>query len=110
MTRATRVARPVVTRYLASLAERVGTVFVVAFLGQLVVSGWFDVANVSRLTLLQHAGVAGAAAVLALVKGLAAAFVGNRATPSLLPASLDPATPATPVLVPPGPRDVAAGI
>jgi len=76
-------------RYAVDLAERVTWTFLQAFGAQLVVSGWFSVDGVDDLSLLQKAGIAGAAAVLSLLKGLVAKHVGSPTTAALLPASED---------------------
>lgn len=71
--------------YVRDLAERIGSTFVVTFLGTLVTGGWFDVAHVRDVSALQAAGLAGIAAVLSFVKGLVARFVADRDSASLAP-------------------------
>jgi hypothetical protein len=87
----------VAKRYLASLAERVVATFVLAGLGALDVTGTDSPATVSQLLQAlawnEKAMVAGTIAVLSLLKGIVARWAGNHNTPSLLPDSLDPATP-----------------
>jgi hypothetical protein len=77
---------PVSTKatYLRDLAERVASTFVVAFIGTLIAGGWFDIAHIRDASALQAAGLAGLAAVLSLVKGVAAKFIG-RDSASLAP-------------------------
>jgi hypothetical protein len=73
------------SRYAIDLAERVASTFVVAFAGTLVTGGWFDVAGIRDVSALQAAGLAGAAAVLSLVKGVVAKWVSNQDSASLAP-------------------------
>ena len=75
--------------YLLDVGERVFWTFSQTFLGLLVVSGWFEVANVADVSILQSAAVGGAAAVLSLLKGMAASFYGRSDSAALLPKSLD---------------------
>ena len=71
--------------FLRDLAERVLFTFAQAFLAVLVASDWFTVGGITDVSLLGAAWLAGAAAVLALAKGLAAGlFVPGGS------ASLDP--------------------
>ena len=77
------------TAYLLDVGERVFWTFLQAFLGLLVVGGAFDVANVADISIYQSAAVGGAAAVLSLLKGTVAGFLGNSDTAALLPKSLD---------------------
>lgn len=65
------------TRYAKDLTERVVWTFLQAFGAVLVASGWFSVDGVTDLSIVQKAGVGGAAAVLALLKGVLAKRVGD---------------------------------
>lgn len=67
---------------LLDVAERATLTFVQAFLSVWLVADWADLADVH---LAQRAAVAGIAAALAVVKGFAAARVGDLGTASLLP-------------------------
>lgn len=69
-------------RLLLDVAERATLTFVQAFLSVWLVADWADLTDVH---LAQRAAVAGIAAALAVVKGFAAARVGNPGTASLLP-------------------------
>jgi hypothetical protein len=60
--------------YVLDLLERV----VMTFLGAAVAAVGTDAADWTNLSTLQAAGVAGAAAVLALLKGLAARYIGDK--------------------------------
>lgn len=80
---------PAQERYVIDLAERIGATFIMAFLAQLIGAGWFDVNGVLDLSILEKAGLAGIAAVLSLLKGLAAHFVGSPNTAALLPKTDD---------------------
>lgn len=71
--------------YLRDLAERVLFTFLQAFGAALVAGGWFDVAHLRDLSIVQTAGLAGIAAVLAVIKGLVAKAVSNRDSASLAP-------------------------
>lgn len=71
--------------YLKDLAERVASTFVVTFLGLLVSSGWFSVDQITDVSILERAGIAGLAAVLSLIKGWVAMFVGDSSSASLAP-------------------------
>ena len=75
--------------YLLDVGERAFWTFLQTFLGLLVVGGWFDVANITDVSILQSAAVGGAAAVLSLLKGVAGSFVGNGDSAATLPKSLD---------------------
>lgn len=81
------MASPIKTTgtYVRDLVERIATTFAVAFLGTLVTGGWFDVSHIRDVSALQAAGLAGAAAVLSLIKGLVAKWVSNRDSASLAP-------------------------
>lgn len=81
------MASPIRTKalYLRDLAERIVSTFVVAFLGALVAGGWFDLAHIRDASAVQDAALAGVAAALSLVKGLAAKWVSNRDSASLAP-------------------------
>jgi hypothetical protein len=72
-------------RYALDLAERVLATFTVTFVGQLIASGWFTVGGVIDMSILQKAGIAGLAAVLSLLKGFAAKFIGSPNTAAWLP-------------------------
>lgn len=72
-------------RYVRDLIERVVATFVTAFLGVLVTGGVFDVSHLRDASAWQAAGLAGVAAVLSLVKGIVAKFVGDRDSASLAP-------------------------
>lgn len=61
-------------KFLVDLAERVGSTFLG---GALVVAGT-DAADWTSLSMWQSAGVAGGLAVVALLKGLAARWVGDK--------------------------------
>lgn len=76
----------------ASTAERAGRAFAVAFVGVYVMSG-LSVKAFTSASLLEKAADAGLAALGSLVLSLVGGNVGNSGTPSLLPASLDPAVP-----------------
>lgn len=69
-------------RLLLDVAERATLTFVQAFLSVWLVADWADLTDVH---LAQRAAVAGIAAALAVVKGFAAARVGDPGTASLLP-------------------------
>lgn len=69
-------------RLLLDVAERATLTFVQAFLSVWLVADWADLTDVR---LAQRAAVAGIAAALAVVKGFAAARVGDPGTASLLP-------------------------
>ena len=77
--------------YLFDLGERVVTAAVLAFLGQLLASGFFDVSHVTDMSIVEKAGVSALIAALSVVKGVVAKFVGNRNSPSLLPGIPAPA-------------------
>lgn len=71
-------------QYWLKLGEQVVTVAVVAFLGSLILGGWFSVEGVAQLSLLSKAGIAAASAVLTFLRGLAASVVGDSNSPSFL--------------------------
>lgn len=73
---------PVIRTYAKDLAERVVRTFAWAFGSVLIASGWFSVEGITDLSILSKAGVAGIAAVLALVGGLVvkALKIGDPAT------------------------------
>lgn len=73
-------------RLLVDVAERATLTFVQAFLGVWLVADWADLTDVG---LAQRAAVAGIAAALAVLKGFAAARVGDPDTASLLPRRTD---------------------
>jgi hypothetical protein len=80
--------RPTVSqasKYIRDLVERVAATFAQAFLAALVAANWFDIAHIRDLSVLQTAGVAGIASVLALIKGLIAARLARKDTASLAP-------------------------
>ena len=64
------------TKYLRDLVERVGATFFAAFGGSLILANWFTVDGIRDVSTLGQAGLAGAAAVLSLVKGLVATRFG----------------------------------
>jgi hypothetical protein len=72
-------------RYALDLAERVAMTFIQAFLASLIAGGWFDVDQIRNLSIPQKAAVAGLAAVLALIKGIMARFVGSPDSASTAP-------------------------
>ena len=71
--------------YARDLAERVFFTFVQAFGAALVAGGWFDIAQIRDLSIVQKAAVAGIAAVLAVIKGLIAKAVSRPDSASLAP-------------------------
>lgn len=71
--------------YVRDLVERVVFTFLQAFGAALVAGDWFNVAHVRDLSIVQTAGLAGIAAVLAVIKGLIAKAVSNRESASLAP-------------------------
>jgi hypothetical protein len=82
---AARRAAPVdrLKAWASDVAERVGWTFVQAFVAAMIASGGFDMAGVVDMSIWQKAGMAAVAAVLALVKGVAATWVGDRNSASL---------------------------
>jgi hypothetical protein len=66
----------VTVAYLKDLAERVAATWAQAFLATLVMGGWFSVDQITNLSILQKAAVAGIAAVIALAKGLVVKVIG----------------------------------
>ncbi len=72
-------------KYVRDLAERVVSTFVQAFLGALVAGNWFDISHIRDLSIVQTAGVAGLVAVLAVIKGVVARFVGSPDSASAVP-------------------------
>ncbi len=70
--------------YLRDLLERVVWTFLQSFGGALIVGGVFDVNGIRNLSAWQAAALAGVAAILSLVKGLVAKFVGNPETAALI--------------------------
>jgi hypothetical protein len=87
----------------ASIGERLLKAFVVAFVG-VYVAGGLSVATFADASVLEKAADAGLAALGSLILSLLGTNVGNKATPSLLPAKLDPTTntwDATPPMVDP---------
>jgi hypothetical protein len=82
------MSRPTATQaatYIRDLVERVIFTFLQAFGAALVAGNWFDVAHLRDLSIVQAAGLAGIAAVLAVIKGLVAKAVSNRESASLAP-------------------------
>lgn len=63
--------------YLTDLAERTIWTAAQAFVAVLIASGFFDVQGVTDTSILGKAGVAGIAAALAVLKGVAAKWVGD---------------------------------
>jgi hypothetical protein len=82
---------PPARRRWASAAERALRVFALAFCGQLVASGLGD--GLTDTAVWQKAAAAGVLALADLVLSTLGTGIGNTATPSLLPARLDPTTP-----------------
>jgi hypothetical protein len=76
-------------RYLRDVLERVAWTFLQAFAATLIASGFFSVDNVTDLSILQKAGVAGVAAVLSLLKGVVASQIGSPYTAATLPATAE---------------------
>lgn len=73
-------------KYARDLAERVLWTFAQAFVGALITGGVLDgVAGVADITGWQAAGLAGVAAVISLIKGLLAKFVGRSDSASTAP-------------------------
>lgn len=82
------MSRPTVTQaatYIRDLVERVVVTFLQAFGAALVAGDWFNVAHLRDLSIVQAAGLAGIAAVLAVIKGVIAKAVSNRESASLAP-------------------------
>jgi hypothetical protein len=75
MPEATSVITSTVKTYVHDLAERVIWTFLAAVAGVALAAGPVDMLHAS---FWQAAGTAGVAAVVTLVKGLAARYVGNR--------------------------------
>ncbi len=71
--------------YLRDLAERVLMTFLQAFGAALVAGGWFDIAQIRDLSIVQKAALAGIAAVIAVFKGLIAKAVSRPDSASLAP-------------------------
>ena len=76
---------PTQRAYVVDLVERVVWTFLQAFGAQLVASGWFTVAGVVDLSIVQKAAIAGLAAVLSLAKGVVAKAVGSPDSAQLVP-------------------------
>ena len=77
-------------RYWIDLVERVVWTFIEAFVAVVIASGifeqnHFDLSKTDLMSLAAKAALAGIAAVLALVKGLGAKFIGARNTAATLP-------------------------
>lgn len=77
-------------KYIRDLLERVGFTFLETFGAQLVVSGWFTVQQITDLSIVEKAAVAGVASVLTVFKGLVAKAVGSPNSAALLPAADTP--------------------
>jgi hypothetical protein len=73
------------SRFTRDLTERTVWTFAQTFGATLVASGWFSMAGITDLPILQKAAVAGIAAVLAVVKGLVASQVGQTGSASTAP-------------------------
>lgn len=73
------------------IARRVAGTFVFAFLAQLVASGWFTIPNVTNVSIIDKAAVAGAGTVLALVQSLASQWLAGEPTVLALIQLLTPA-------------------
>jgi hypothetical protein len=71
--------------YIIDLAERVVWTFLQAFLGALIAGGVFDVAGVRDVSAWEAAALGGVAAVLSLLKGIAAKFIGQPDSASTAP-------------------------
>lgn len=80
-----RLNKEAAKRYGIDLAERVIWTFVQAFGSTLVLSNAFEIPGLANLTAWQTAGLAGGAAVLSLVKGLVAKFIGDGSSASTAP-------------------------
>ena len=83
-------------RYWYSLLERAARAFAVAFLaiwlGPLLLGEVGSISELFDLAVLDKALLAGIAAIGSMALSLLGGSVGNRGTPSLLPAEKDPAT------------------
>lgn len=77
---------------LRDLAERAGFTFVEAFLAVLITGGWFTLSGIADVSILSSAALAGVAAVLALLKGVAAGFRGARGSASFDPRNVGATT------------------
>jgi hypothetical protein len=73
------------SRYVKDLVERIVSSFVLTFLGALTAGGWFDIGQITDLSIPRKAALAGIVAVLSLIKGLVAKFVADRNSASLAP-------------------------
>lgn len=71
--------------YVKDLTERIAATFVEAFLGTLVAGGWFQIDQITNLSIPRKAAVAGIVAVLAVIKGLVAKAVSRKDSASLAP-------------------------
>lgn len=71
------------TTYLRDLGERVAATFAGAFGASLILSNFFSIEGIQDVSTLGQAGLAGAAAVLSLIKGLVATRVGSPDSASL---------------------------
>jgi hypothetical protein len=76
-------------RYVRDLIERVVWTWLQAFGATLIISDFFNVDNVTDVSILEQAALAGVAAVLALIKGLVATKVGSPYTAATLPAKAE---------------------
>lgn len=72
------------TAYLRDLLERVVVTFLGAFAAALIASNWFSIEGIQDTSTLGQAGLAGAAAVLSLAKGLVASAFGSKDSASLV--------------------------
>jgi len=71
--------------YAKDLAERVAATFAEAFAGTLVAGGWFQIDQITNLSVPKKAAVAGIVAVLAVLKGIVAKAVSRKDSASLAP-------------------------
>lgn len=88
-------------RHVASVVERLLRAYLVAFLTALVALRFGEPGH-RTLAVLSAAAWAGVGPAVSLALSLVGSLTGNAATPSLLPARLDPATP--PVGAVPSPK------
>lgn len=65
-------------RYVIDLAERAAKTAAQAFGAQLIASGWLSVDQITDLSLVQRAGLAGVAAGMSVVTSALSRLVGDR--------------------------------
>lgn len=84
-------ASPVIRAYAKDLVERIVRTFGWAFGAALIGSGWFSIEGITDVSILAKAGIAGVAAVLALLGGLVVKIlkIGNPATAGIAAAPHD---------------------